>query len=162
MTAPRGIGPLRAFPMQETFAMKWPQGLIDWMHEARYQTSANGLRVTESLYGETSDATPLVVWSYEMPPNAVMIVTTHIVGINSGATKVFSVRDTTCFRRAAGDVVYHIMNGATQAAREWFETDSATALTMAASGTTATVSVTGITAESWKWQGFCEYTVLRA
>lgn len=162
MTVPRVIGPLRPFPTAEANALKWPPSFQNWFVESRYQTSADGLRVVETLVGTTPSNTPLVLWAYEMPINSVMITTTHIVGIKSDATKVFAVRDTTCFQRATGDAVYRIMYGSAQEGREWHESDSATALTMGISGAEVRISVTGVVSETWKWQGFCEYTVLRA
>lgn len=163
MTLARAIGALRPFPTEEAARLRLPHSLTQWFMDARYAISADGAKVTEKVSGETTDGAALVVWSYEMPINSVMIVETHLVGINSDASKVYAVRDTTCWQRATGNAVrQYMINGAPEYARDWHETSATTALTVGISGANATISVTGIAAESWKWQGFIDYTVLRA
>ena len=117
----------------------------------------------DSFEATTTDASGSVVWKMEIPVNSVTMITLHIIGTQSDGTDRYYRRSTDCVYRETGAAyLVSITEVNAGASDSFFYSSSTASITRSTTGGEYRLTAVGVAAETWKWRGRVEYTVLRA
>ena len=139
-----------------------PKLFLSWLRDIARNVSFGGLVGQDSYTLTTTDATPTIVWSLDIPQKSTALITVHSIAMRSDAGAVQSQRMSVFAYRNTGNVIVAEQVDAGADDDHFYIGTLAASVAMSGTATQVQLKATGVAAQTWKWQGYIEHSVLSA
>jgi hypothetical protein len=139
-----------------------PKVFLSWLRDLARSISFGGNVGQGSYSVTTTDATPTVVWELDIPEKSIALITFHAMAIYTDALAVQSQRASVFAYRTTGSVLVWTQVDSGADKDHFYIGTLAAKVAMSGSATQVQLKATGVAAQTWKWQGYVEYSVLAA
>jgi len=137
-----------------------PKLFLAWLRDLTQNVSFGGVVGQDYYRATTTDGTPLTLWELDVPEKSTCLITLHSIGMRSDAGAVQSQRQSVFAYRNTGNVIVAEQVDAGADDDHFYIGTLTASVAMSGSATQVLLKATGVAAQTWKWQGYIEHSVL--